>query len=78
MQKFKWDNRPKKNEAQVNAIKEKLANLMEIFESRPTSNTKKKKKKKRNRNNMQEIVECILEFIQLNQSGPGVKVLAPN
>ena len=31
------------NESQVNAINDKLANLMEVFKSRSTSNTKKKK-----------------------------------
>ena len=35
-------------------------------------------KKIRNRNNMQEIVERILEFNELNQSGQGLKVLTPN
>ena len=63
-----------KNEAQVNAIKDKLANLMEVFKSRPTSDTKKI----RNKNNMQEIVERILEFNQLNQSGQELKILTPN
>ena len=32
----------------------------------------------RNRNNMFEIVERILEFNQLNQSGQGLKILTPN
>ena len=31
------------NESQVNAINDQLANLMEVFKSRSTSNTKKKK-----------------------------------
>ena len=31
-----------------------------------------------NRNNMLKIVECILEFNQLNQSGQGLKTLTPN
>ena len=62
------------NEAQANAIKDKLANLMEVFKSRPTSNTKKIK----NRNNMVQIVQRILEFNQLNQSGEGLKILTPN
>ena len=62
------------NEAQANAIKDKLANLMEVFKSRPTSNTKKIK----NRNNMVQIVQRILEFNQLNQSGEGLKILIPN
>ena len=62
------------NEAQANAIKDKLANLMEVFKSRPTSNTKKIE----NRNNMVQIVQRILEFNQLNQSGEGLKILTPN
>ena len=62
------------NEAQANAIKDKLANLMEVFKSRPTSNTKKIK----NRNNMVQIVQRILEFNQLNQSGEGLTILTPN
>ena len=37
-----------------------------------------KKKKIGNRNNMLEIVERILEFDQLNQSGQGLKILTPN
>ena len=53
------------NKAQVNAIKDKLANLMEAVKSSPTSDAKKIK----NKNNVQEIVERILEFNQLNQSG---------
>ena len=32
------------NKSQVNAIKDKLANLMEAFKSSPTNDTKKKKK----------------------------------
>ena len=62
------------NEAQVNVIKDKLANLIEVFKSRPTSNTKKIE----NRNNMVKIVERILEFNQLNQSGQGLKILTPS
>ena len=62
------------NETQANAIKDKLANLMEVFKIRPTSNTKKIK----NRNNMVQIVQRILEFNQLNQSGEGLKILTPN
>ena len=62
------------NEVQVNMIKGKLANLMEVFKSRPTSDTKKIRK----RNNMQEIDERLLEFNQLNQSGQGLKILTPN
>ena len=62
------------NEVQVNTIKDKLANLMEVFKSRPRSDTKKIRK----RNNMQEIDERLLEFNQLNQSGQGLKILTPN
>ena len=47
------------NKAQVNAIKDKLANLMEAVKNNPTSD----KKKIRSRNNMLEIVEHILELI---------------
>ena len=62
------------NKAQVNAIKDKLANLMEAVKRSPTSDAKKI----RNRNNMLKIVERILEFNQLNQSGQGLKILTPN
>ena len=62
------------NKAQVNAIKDKLAKLIKEFKSSPTSDAKKI----RSRNNMQEIVERILEFNQLNQSGQGLKILTPN
>ena len=62
------------NKAQVNAIKDRLANLMEAIKSRPTSNAKKI----RNRNNMLELVELILEFNQLSQSGQGLKIVTPN
>ena len=62
------------NKAQVNAIKNSLANLMKELKRRPTNNSKKI----RNRNNMLEIVELILKFNQLNQSGQGLKILTPN
>ena len=62
------------NEAQVNVIKDKLANLIEVFKSRPTSNTKKIE----NRNNMVKIVERVLEFNQLNQSGQRLEILTPS
>ena len=62
------------NKVQVNAIKNRLANLMKELKSRPTSNAKKI----RNRNNMLEIVERIFEFNRLNQSGQGLKILTPN
>ena len=51
-----------KNKAQVNTIKDRLANLMEKFKSNPTRDARKS----RNRNNMLNIVELILEFNQLN------------
>ena len=66
----------KENKAEGNAIKDGLANLIKEFSSSPTSNNNKKKI--RNRNNMLEIVERILEFNQLNQSGQGLKILTPN
>ena len=62
------------NRTQINAIKNRLANLMEEFKSRPTSNARKIK----NRNNMVKIVERILEFNQLNQSGQRLKILTPS
>ena len=63
-----------KNKAQVNTIKDRLANLMEKFKSNPTSVARKIK----NRNNMLNIVELILEFNQLNQLGQGLKILTPS
>ena len=62
------------NKVQVNVIKDRLANLMEDFKSRPTSNAQKI----RHRNRMLEIVELILEFYRLNQSGQELKILTPN
>ena len=50
------------NKAQVNTIKNRLANLMEAFISNPTSDAKKIE----NRNQMLEIVERILYFNKLN------------
>ena len=38
----------------------------------------KKTKQKENTNNMVKIVQCILEFNELNQSGKGLKMLTPN
>ena len=64
----------KENKAQVNATKDGLANLIKKFKSSPTSDAKKIK----NRNNMVKIVERILEFNWLNQSGQGLKILTPN
>ena len=62
------------SEARVNAIKDKLANMMEVFKIRPTGNAKITE----NRNNMLKIVKRILEFNQLNQSGQGLKILTPS
>ena len=62
------------NKAKVNAIKDRLANLMEPFKSSPTSNAKRI----RNRNHMLKILKGILEFNQLNQSEQGLKILTPN
>ena len=63
-----------KNKAQVNTIENILTSLIKKIESRPTSDAIKIK----NRNNMLEIVEIILYFNQLNQSGQGLKILAPS
>ena len=63
-----------KNETQVNAIKNNLANLMELIKNSPTTDANKII----NRNNMQEIIERLLEFNKLNQSGKGLKILTPN
>ena len=63
------------NKAQVNAIRSKLANLMEKeFKSSPASDAKKF----RNINSMLKIVELILAFNQLNQSGLELKILTRN
>ena len=55
-------------------MKDRLANLMEEFKSKPTNDAKNI----RNRNNMLEIGEIILEFLQLNQAGKGSKILTPS
>ena len=62
------------NKVQVNAIKDKLANVMEEFKNRPATNAKKLE----NTNNMVKIAERILEFNQPNQSGQGLKILTPS
>ena len=62
------------NKAQVNTIENRLANLIEAFKSSPTSESKTI----RNRNNMLDVIELILEFNQLNQSGQGLKILTPS
>ena len=56
------------NKAQVNVIKDRLSNLLQAFKSSPASTAERI----RNKNHMLEIVECILEFNQLNQSGQGL------
>ena len=71
---YKNLNKTIKNKALVNAIKVKLANLMEAVKSSPAGDANKI----RNRNNMQEIVECILDFNRQNQEGQGQKILMPN
>ena len=50
------------NKAQVNIIENRLANLIEVLKSSPTSDVKEIK----NKNNIVEIVEHILYFNQLN------------
>ena len=50
------------NKAQVKIIENRLANLIEVLKSSPTSDVKKIK----NKNNIVEIVEHILYFNQLN------------
>ena len=62
------------NKGQINTMKDRLANLMEEFKSKPTNDAKNI----RNRNNMLEIGEIILEFLQLNQAGKGSKILTPS
>ena len=47
---------PEENRAEVNAIENRLTNLIETLKSSPTSDTKKIK----NRNNWLEIAELIL------------------
>ena len=49
----------KENKAQVNTTENRLANLMEVLESNPTSDAKKIK----NRNNMLEIVNLFFTLI---------------
>ena len=64
------------NETQVNAIKNNLANLMELIKNSPTSDANKII----NRNNMQKIIERILEFNEQEQKqkGQGLKILTSN
>ena len=61
-------------QAQVNTIENRLANLMEVLKSKPTSGATKIK----NRNNMLENAELILYFNQLNQAEKSLKILIPN
>ena len=65
----------KENRAQVNAIENRLNNLIETLKSSPTSDAKKPKK---NRNNMLEIFELLLYFNRQNQAGQGLRILTPN
>ena len=58
VQGFEWDNMLGRK--QVNTIKNRLANLMEVLRSIPTSDAKKKKKKIKNWNNILEIVKIII------------------
>ena len=64
----------KENRAQVNAIENRLNNLIETLKSSPTSDAKKNK----NRNNMLEIFELLLYFNRQNQAGQGLRILTPN
>ena len=64
----------KENRAQVNAIENRLNNLIETLKSSPKSDAKKKK----NRNNMLEIFELLLYFNRQNQAGQGLRILTPN
>ena len=64
----------KENRVQVNAIENRLTNLIKTLKSSPTSDVKKIQK----RNNMLEIVELILYFNQQNQVGKVLKILTPN
>ena len=65
----------KENRAQVNAIENRLNNLIETLKSSPKCYEKKKKK---NRNNMLEIFELLLYFNRQNQAGQGLRILTPN
>ena len=65
----------KESRAQVNAIENRLNNLIETLKSSPTSDAKKKNK---NRNNMLEIFELLLYFNRQNQAGQGLRILTPN
>ena len=65
----------KENRAQVNAIENRLNNLIETLKSSPTSDAKKKKKK---RNKKLEIFELLLYFNRQNQAGQGLRILTPN
>ena len=64
---------PEQNEAKVNIIENELTNLIKLLKNSPTNDAKKNKK-----NNMLEIVELILYFNQLTQSGKGLKILTIN
>ena len=69
-----YNNLNKTTGSEQNIIKHNLANLMEEFKCKPTSDGKAIK----NRNSMLNIVELILEFNQLNQLGKGLNILTPS
>ena len=69
-----YKNLNKTTGSEQNIIKHSLANLMEEFKCKPTSDGKAIK----NRNSMLNIVELILEFNQLNQLGKGLNILTPS
>ena len=62
------------NKAQVNTMEDNLGKLIKELKRSPTTDAQKIE----NRHNMLEIVERILEFNQLNQSGQELKILTPN
>ena len=64
----------KENKTQVNTIENKKTNLIKIIESNPKNNTGKSRIK----NKILDIVELILYFTKLNQSGQGIKILTPD
>ena len=74
MQEFEWNNSTKENKVQINAIENRLANLVEVLRNSPTTDAKKIK----NRSKLLEIVENILHFNQPNQKESGLKVLTPS
>ena len=63
-----------RNDNQAYLIKEVLNKMKKVIDNVPENNTFKIKENKKIIN----IVECILYFNQLNQSGQGLKILTPN